>query len=522
MLQIEVLGSESKLNGKLLPAAATAIDEECRYHPDGYIHSKKYPKDWDGYLHLYRWGKFPTGLLSYIEMQLALHDLDYEVYDYRQTADPVEVPMTSTLRPHQIPLFDAGVAEKSGCISAATGSGKTILFLHLMAHWGVPAMILVPTIDLVTQTLKRMDEFSTVKGVHCTSKVIMDPRIAPPFWGVTTWQTIASLVRQYKAEKWKEPEEEDWPCLCGDIKKDHENEYKGKPNYDHDFSGIRLNILKANHKLDEARKKIKRIILEPKLAHYDTLIMDECHATAGAQKPAEAASWFNSRYRYGFSATPFHGEDTIRMFGATGPIIAELGASELIREGELVPAKIRFVQVPSKKLSSYKSWTSVYEEAVVQYDWRNERLVKEAVELAGKGRITLMMCQRIPHGQLLERMLNEYFDEDEVFFVSGKMPSKIRKEKTKDFHDGKVPIAISSNVWDQGVDFPMLSGIVMAGPYKSANRTKQRIGRGLRPYKDKEDCIVIDTFDQVPYLRDWSLERYDVYQDESEFEVSRS
>jgi len=270
-----------------------------------------------------------------------------------------------------------------------------------------------------------------------------------------------------------------------------------------------------------------------------------CHVT-GAECVFDVMKWISARYRYGCSATPFRtGDDDLRMFAAIGNISGGITASELIEQGFLVPPKIRFIRMPHKKPSDYSNWQKVYRECVTENDERNILLAEEAVRLATSGRQTLVMVQQILHGDIMMneigRLLGEreeYYDETKekeawrwvvppeersVFFVNGQLSKKKRQDLTERFRAGMVPIAISSSIWNQGVDFPAIEGMVLAGPYKSAVANVQRIGRGLRidPNGPKKDVIVIETWDQaVPYLRDWANDRYALYKQEPNFQVS--
>lgn len=65
-----------------------------------------------------------------------------------------------TPRPHQQQALEAWIAAGSkGVVSLPTGAGKTILALLAMAHLRRPTLILVPTIDLLTQWCSTVERF---------------------------------------------------------------------------------------------------------------------------------------------------------------------------------------------------------------------------------------------------------------------------------------------------------------------------------------------------------------------------
>ncbi len=57
---------------------------------------------------------------------------------------------------------------------------------------------------------------------------------------------------------------------------------------------------------------------------------------------------------------------------------------------------------------------------------------------------------------------------------------------------GRIQVVTNAMVLTEGWDFPALSCVIMARPTKSSSLYTQVIGRGLRPYPGKDDCLVID------------------------------
>jgi superfamily II DNA or RNA helicase len=57
---------------------------------------------------------------------------------------------------------------------------------------------------------------------------------------------------------------------------------------------------------------------------------------------------------------------------------------------------------------------------------------------------------------------------------------------------GRLEVVTNAMVLTEGWDFPALSCIIMARPTKSSGLYTQVIGRGLRPFPGKDDCVVLD------------------------------
>lgn len=62
----------------------------------------------------------------------------------------------------------------------------------------------------------------------------------------------------------------------------------------------------------------------------------------------------------------------------------------------------------------------------------------------------------------------------------------------KEMAEGKVKVLTNYGVLDRGVDMPFVSCIMVMREVKHISNWIQIVGRGLRPFEGKEDCIVID------------------------------
>lgn len=98
--------------------------------------------------------------------------------------------------------------------------------------------------------------------------------------------------------------------------------------------------------------------------------------------------------------------------------------------------------------------------------------------------------------------------------------SLARREEIKEqLKNKELNVVLASTIFDQGVDAPSLSALVLAGSGKSLVRSIQRIGRILRKYEGKKNVAVIDFYDQERYLKQHSKRRYEIYSQEPGFEV---
>jgi len=121
-----------------------------------------------------------------------------------------------------------------------------------------------------------------------------------------------------------------------------------------------------------------------------------------------------------------------------------------------------------------------------------------------KGLDTLIVVRELEHGRILSKMMG-------VPFVCGEDPSCVRNEILRQFP--KYGCVIASTIFEEGIDVPSISALVVACGGKSSIKTIQRVGRGMRPGKDKK-LYVVDFYDDFNrYLRRHSEKRIQLYEE---------
>lgn len=93
-------------------------------------------------------------------------------------------------------------------------------------------------------------------------------------------------------------------------------------------------------------------------------------------------------------------------------------------------------------------------------------------------------------------------DEDfSVETVVGETPPDERRKIYAALADGKLDAISSVMVLTEGWDEPSVDCIAMARPTQSRSLYQQIIGRGLRPFPDKEHCLVLDLVGNTDHKR---------------------
>ncbi len=236
---------------------------------------------------------------------------------------------------------------------------------------------------------------------------------------------------------------------------------------------------------------------------YAIVMFDECHRTSAAEKFYQLGISLPQVYRFGLSATPWRrvrGEE-IKIEAVVGPIIYEVKAEDLIREGFLAKPRFEVITYESSMPSFSERYKELYEDVVMNNDERNRAIVAKAKELVRKGHRVLIDVKRIEHGKILKEMLEKEGVTAE--FLSSK--SQNRWEVLEAFKNGEIPVLIST-LLKEGVDIPEISAIILAGGGKSDIMTIQTIGRALRPKKGMR-AVIVDVADDDPLLYTHFIER---------------
>ena len=101
----------------------------------------------------------PRGYMRQLILLCRRHEIKYEIEDRRRSLSDINFSFQGELRPFQQLAVDRMLARDFGTLSSATGSGKTIMALYMIARRRQPALIIVHTKDLAAQWSQRIEAF---------------------------------------------------------------------------------------------------------------------------------------------------------------------------------------------------------------------------------------------------------------------------------------------------------------------------------------------------------------------------
>ena len=101
----------------------------------------------------------PRGFMRQLILLCRKHGIDYQIDDQRNSLPAIDFRFNGELRPFQRAAVNRMLSKDFGTLSSATGSGKTIMALYMIAMRRQPTMIVVHTKDLAGQWTLRIESF---------------------------------------------------------------------------------------------------------------------------------------------------------------------------------------------------------------------------------------------------------------------------------------------------------------------------------------------------------------------------
>lgn len=258
--------------------------------------------------------------------------------------------------------------------------------------------------------------------------------------------------------------------------------------------GVEHGCLQADHwnKRPHARIQIcsvdtlYRRKLTPKA---DLIVIDEAHLAT-----SDGFLWLVDQYPEAFylpvSATP-HVKKGLRHIAER--VVYPTTIRQLIAEGFLVPPKYYRPSQPDLSQVKMDRKTGDYDA-----DGLGEVMGKRAIvgdiiahyKAITNGMAAVCFAVSKEHSK---NMVTAFKDNGiEAEHVDDSTKPNDRKDALERLKEGVTKIICNVGILTTGVDMPFLRAIIMARPTKSYNLYIQMLGRGTRPYTDKQNFIVLD------------------------------
>ncbi|KAK4231283.1 putative ATP-dependent helicase IRC3 [Podospora fimiseda] len=204
----------------------------------------------------------------------------------------------------------------------------------------------------------------------------------------------------------------------------------------------------------------------------------------------------DSPYLVGVSAT-FSRPDGLKLGAAIDEIVYHKDYVEMI--GDKWLSDVVFTTVESKAdLSTVKrkgiGGTGEFDLAdlsrAVNTVELNDIIVRSWFAKAAGRQSTLVFCVDLAHVAALTQRFRHYGID--ARYVTGDTPTLERINTLQQFKRKEFPVLVNCGVFTEGTDIPNIDCILLARPTRSRNLLVQMIGRGMRLHHGKENCHIID------------------------------
>jgi superfamily II DNA or RNA helicase len=247
------------------------------------------------------------------------------------------------------------------------------------------------------------------------------------------------------------------------------------------------------------------------------LLVDECHNLRKGNEINKVLKFIQTPHRFGFTGTmPTLKIDQWNIIGKLGPISYEQKTLTLKNQSYISNFKITVLNIihktkpmPSQSLKP----TAAYEaelEFIITNERRNEIICKLANKLTNN---TLIMVDRISHGEILEKTLKDICNDDRpLYFIRGSTEIEDREVIRSFMNERNDVIVIAiSKIFSTGINIPNLHNIIFASAGKAKIKIMQSIGRALRLHPTKSMANIFDVADNTKYGRMHLIERKKLY-----------
>lgn len=248
--------------------------------------------------------------------------------------------------------------------------------------------------------------------------------------------------------------------------------------------------------------------------HFPYVLVDECHlvnAKTGMYKTFLEA--LPSKI-LGLTATPYRLASNsygsvLRFLTRTRPkifhsVVYHAQIYDLLKAGYLAEMKYYDVEAVKIEQLTLNSTGADFTDQSVQRHYQEigfaARLLSTVNRLVKADRKHILVFTRFTaEADNLVRSLSA-----PSAIVTAKTPKRERARIIAQFKSGQIQVVANVGILTIGFDFPALDTIVLARPTRSLALYYQMIGRGIRPYPDKDGWVIdlCETVQQFGHVRD--------------------
>ena len=221
---------------------------------------------------------------------------------------------------------------------------------------------------------------------------------------------------------------------------------------------------------------------------FDYIVIDEAHRV-GAKSYQDIMTHFKPGFFLGMTATP-NRTDGYDVFAAFNHIIAfQITLQDALANEMLVPFHyfgIADLSIDYEEMDDISFFARLTSEERVRHI--TEKIEQYTVNK--DSRRGLIFCNRNEEAKKLSDMFNERGYR--TMALSGSNSDVERDNAIAQLESGELEYIFSVDIFNEGIDIPMVNQIIMLRRTESAIVFVQQLGRGLRKCDDKESTLVLD------------------------------
>jgi len=239
-----------------------------------------------------------------------------------------------------------------------------------------------------------------------------------------------------------------------------------------------------------------------KLGHIDIVVIDEAHMIPRKNNTRYIA--FIEKMReinpdvaiVGLTATPYRLDSGLLHEGDGAifdGIAYDISVLDLIEEGCLCPV-ISKLGADKINLKGVRTTAGDYNlrdlEHAANTKELNDKVTAEIVAQGEDRRAWLVYATGIDHAT---ELVNRFLDAGvSCEMVTGTTPKEARDATVKRFTDGNLRCLVNVAVFTKGFNAPICDLIALVFSTKSTGKYVQVVGRGMRTYPGKDNCLLLD------------------------------
>lgn len=232
-----------------------------------------------------------------------------------------------------------------------------------------------------------------------------------------------------------------------------------------------------------------------RLGRFGLVVVDEAHH-------ANSPSWMNTLRMLGVSNTgptkalgasaTWDRADGLGFEDVFDQIVYSIGIEQLIGSGHLADITAMLIETEldtSGVRSSHGDFnTEQLSQKIVDSNYADT--LAAAVAAHARDRISLVFAPNVRTADLYRDALIDVGIN--AASVNGETPRSEREQVLADLRAGRIQAVVNCGIYTEGTDIPIVNCVVLGRPTQSRALFQQMVGRGLRNYPGKDNCLILD------------------------------